>query len=101
MEVGEIELVVGDGSNLYARIFIPKSASADNKLPLIIAQHGSQHNLEMQDMNYVELARRGYVVIAGDAFRHGHSSPGASSTPQTAWPTSAIWSSTRATTSRA
>ena len=76
VEVGEIELVVGDGSNLYARIFIPKSASADNKLPLIIAQHGSQHNLEMQDMNYVELARRGYVVIAGDAFRHGHSSPG-------------------------
>lgn len=75
VKIGEINLVVSNGAELYARIFIPKAASAENKLPLIIAQHGSQHNLEMQDMNYVELARRGYIVIAGDAFGHGHSTP--------------------------
>src|SRR5699024_6541766 len=55
--------------------YIPKTASADHKLPLVVVQHGSQHNLEMQDMNMVELSRRGFIVISGDAFGHGHSTP--------------------------
>ena len=56
-------------------MYIPEQASADHKLPLVIVQHGSQHNLQMQDMNMVELARRGFIVISGDAFGHGSSTP--------------------------
>ena len=75
VKVETLDMVVADGAKLHARVFIPEDASADHKLPLVVCQHGSQHNLEMQDMNYIELARRGFIVISGDAFGHGSSSP--------------------------
>lgn len=75
VDIRTLNLVVADGAELYAKVYIPKQASAENKLPLVVVQHGSQHNLEMQDMNMVELARRGFIVISGDAFGHGHSTP--------------------------
>lgn len=75
VKIRKINLVVANGEKLYAQMYIPKDASAENKLPLVVLQHGSQHNLQMQDMNMVELARRGYIVISGDAFGHGSSTP--------------------------
>jgi len=74
--IKDFQLVVSDGKKINAQIYVPKDASAEHKLPLVIAQHGSQHNLEMQDMNMVELSRRGYIVISSDAFRHGSSTAG-------------------------
>ena len=71
--VHDFKLEVGNGDEINAQIYIPKDASADHKLPLVVVQHGSQHNLEMQDMNMVELACRGFVVISSDAFGHGAS----------------------------
>lgn len=59
VEIRTLNLVVGNDAELYAKVYIPKTASADHKLPLVVVQHGSQHNLEMQDMNMVELSRRG------------------------------------------
>ena len=75
VKIHKVNLVVADGAELYAQMYIPEQASADHKLPLVIVQHGSQHNLQMQDMNMVELARRGFIVISGDAFGHGSSTP--------------------------
>ena len=75
VEIRKINLVVGDDDTLYAQMYIPKDATADHKLPLVVLQHGSQHNLQMQDMNMVELARRGFIVISGDALGHGSSTP--------------------------
>lgn len=82
VKIHKINLVVSNGAELYAQMYIPEQASAEHKLPLVILQHGSQHNLQMQDMNMVELARRGFIVISGDAFGHGSSTPEASYRPR-------------------
>ena len=71
--IKDLDIIANGSKQINAKIFIPKDASVDNKLPLIIVQHGSQHNLEMQDMSYVELSRRGYIVISADAYGHGSS----------------------------
>jgi len=73
--VRHFKLITGGGLELNAEIYLPNDASSTNKLPLVVCQHGSQHNLEMQDMDMVELARRGYIVISGDAYGQGSSSP--------------------------
>lgn len=45
------------------------------QLPCVICVHGNLNSREMQDYAYIELARRGCLVIAIDMFGHGHSSP--------------------------
>ena len=54
-------------------LFVPETATAENPAPAIVTSHGYLNNREMQDLNYVELARRGYVVFAQDAYNHGNS----------------------------
>lgn len=73
--VRHFKLITGGGLELNAEIYLPNDASSTKKLPLVVCQHGSQHNLEMQDMDMVELARRGFIVISGDAYGQGSSSP--------------------------
>ena len=63
------------GQMMSALMFKPNSVTADNKAPAIIVSHGWWNNREMQDANYVELARRGYVVVSIDMYGHGNSSP--------------------------
>jgi hypothetical protein len=59
---------------LHAMIFVPKSASADNKCPVVLTLHGWTSNLETQDSTSIELARRGIMVISLDGYSHGKSS---------------------------
>lgn len=59
--------------NLAAYLFKPQNATAESPAPAVVCLHGYLNNREMQDCNYVELARRGYVVIALDGFSHGNS----------------------------
>ena len=54
-------------------LFVPDTATAESPAPAIVTSHGYLNNREMQDLNYVELARRGYVVFAQDAYNHGNS----------------------------
>ncbi len=61
------------GEGISALLFIPNTATADNPAPAIIASHGWYNNKEMQDMNFVEYARRGYVVVSMDMYGHGDS----------------------------
>ena len=58
-----------------ALLFKPASATADTPAPAIVVSHGWWNNREMQDANYVELARRGYVVLSIDMYGHGNSDP--------------------------
>lgn len=74
VRVEDFKIVVGDGTYINGQMYIPKKASADNKLPLIVVSHGSYNNMDMQDMNMIELSRRGFVVISSDAYGHGSSS---------------------------
>jgi pimeloyl-ACP methyl ester carboxylesterase len=62
------------GQMISALMFKPNSVTEDNKAPAIIVSHGWWNNREMQDANYVELARRGYVVVSIDMYGHGNSS---------------------------
>lgn len=52
---------------------IPKNASAENPVPAVVCIHGGSNTKEMQLNNYVELARRGFVVVSMDMAGHGYS----------------------------
>ena len=61
------------GKLMSALLFVPDTATAENPAPAIITSHGWYNNREMQDMNFVEYARRGYVVMSIDMYGHGNS----------------------------
>jgi pimeloyl-ACP methyl ester carboxylesterase len=62
------------GGTISALLLKPAGASATDKRPAIVLAHGWWNEKEMQDSNYVELARRGYVVMSIDMYGHGSSS---------------------------
>lgn len=53
-------------------LFKPKSATAENPAPAVVFTHGYLNNREMQLQNAIELARRGFVVLAVDREGHGN-----------------------------
>ncbi len=61
------------GKLMSALLFVPPNATAKTPAPAIVTSHGWYNNREMQDMNYVEYARRGYVVVSMDMYGHGDS----------------------------
>lgn len=61
------------GVKMSGLLFVPPGVSAENKAPAIVTSHGMFNNREMQDANFVELSRRGYVVLSMDMFSHGYS----------------------------
>lgn len=58
---------------LDALIYKPKNATKENPAPVIFNVHGTINNKEFQDINAIELARRGFVVVAFDLVAHGES----------------------------
>ncbi len=75
VEIKDMRWETPSGHMMSALLFKPKTATADNPAPGIVTSHGWYNNREMQDLNYVEWARRGYVVISIDMYGHGHSDP--------------------------
>lgn len=71
--VKDIRWETTQGYEMCGLLFIPENATAENKAPAIVTSHGMYNNKEMQDANFVELARRGYVVLAQDMPSHGNS----------------------------
>lgn len=71
--VKDMSWETSNGESMSALLFKPNGVSADNKAPAIVVAHGWWNNKEMQDANYVELARRGYVVLSIDMYGHGDS----------------------------
>ncbi|MEZ4628457.1 MAG: alpha/beta hydrolase, partial [Eubacteriales bacterium] len=61
------------GIQMSGLLFVPDGVSAENKAPAVIVSHGMFNNREMQDLNFVELSRRGFVVLSMDMYSHGHS----------------------------
>ena len=72
VEMNELSIETPAGT-LTGYLFRPKSASVEHPAPAVVASHGYLNNREMQDCNVIELARRGYVVIAMNAYGHGDS----------------------------
>ena len=73
--VKDMRWETSSGRILSALLFTPDTATVDDKAPAIVVSHGWWNNREMQDANYVELARRGYVVVSIDMYGHGNSDP--------------------------
>jgi len=59
--------------NFHFRVFSPKTATSETPAPGIVCAHGGDNTLELQMPFYLELARRGYVVISMDMAGHGES----------------------------
>ncbi len=69
----DMTFVTDSGHELDALLLVPENATAENPAPAIVVSHGWYNNREMQDLNYVEYARRGYVVLAISMYGHGDS----------------------------
>ena len=80
VEYYDLKIEAASGHTLDALLLVPETASKSNKAPAIVVSHGWYNNREMQDLNYVEYARRGYVVLAISMYGHGDSEVIASDT---------------------
>lgn len=70
-----------NGVRVRAKLLKP-IAAADRRLPGVVYVHGYQNNRESGDAYSIELARRGFVVLAIDAIGRGNSGiPGDPATP--------------------
>ncbi len=54
-------------------LYVPASATAAHPAPAVLASHGYINTREMQSPFAIELARRGFVVLAMDMVGHGYS----------------------------
>lgn len=73
VDMKELTIETDKGYYMSAYLMIPEGATAENPAPAVVTSHGYLNNKEMQDANYVELARRGFVVLAIDQPGHGDS----------------------------
>ena len=71
--VSDLRWETPSGHMMSALLFRPVSATAESPAPAIVVSHGWFNNREMQDLNFVELSRRGYVTLSIDMYGHGNS----------------------------
>lgn len=76
VEVSIIKIMNAQGELVAAKLFRPKIATGENPLPAIVNMHGYQNDKNVQDPFSIELARRGFVVLAPDSLGHGDSEGG-------------------------
>ncbi len=65
-----------DGSTVSTLVYFPNTATADNKAPAVVINHGRSNQAHSNDTWSMELARRGYVVLSPDLFGGGESTTG-------------------------
>jgi pimeloyl-ACP methyl ester carboxylesterase len=61
------------GTRLSALLYVPPDATPETPAPAVLAVHGYINSRETQSGFAIELARRGYVVLALDQTGHGFS----------------------------
>lgn len=71
--VKDIRFETTSGYRMSGLLFVPEGVSAEAPAPAIVVSHGMFNNREMQDLNFVELSRRGFVVFSMDMISHGNS----------------------------
>ena len=79
VQIIKFKIPTDNGKWLSGNLFRPVSATAENKVPIVITSHGYLNNNQMQDISAIELSRRGIAVIAMDAYFHGDSSSSSAS----------------------
>ncbi|MDR1392672.1 MAG: hypothetical protein LBJ62_01685 [Bifidobacteriaceae bacterium] len=71
VSVTDLRWETAPGVEMSGLLFVPDGATAENPAPGVVVSHGLFNNREMQDANYVELSRRGFVVLSMDMYSHG------------------------------
>lgn len=71
--IKDLKWETAQGGLMSGLLFVPDGVNADSPAPAIVVSHGMYNNREMQDLNFVELSRRGYVVLSMDMYSHGWS----------------------------
>ena len=61
------------GYNISGYLYVPQNATADTPAPAIVTAHGNNGNISSMAGYTIELARRGYVVLALEMEGHGDS----------------------------
>ena len=73
VDVRDVYYPNSEGGMIHAQLFVPKNASSADPLPAILNMHGGSDYLQTVSNYSIELARRGYVVLAVDAYGSGWS----------------------------
>jgi pimeloyl-ACP methyl ester carboxylesterase len=69
----DVRFAGDNGLTQSGLLYVPKSATAAHPAPAVLASHGYINTREMQSPFAIELARRGFVVLAMDMIGHGYS----------------------------
>lgn len=75
VSVRDVRWVAPDGARMSGLLYVPRTATPKTPAPGIVAIHGYINSRETQSAFAIELARRGYVVLAVDQRGHGYSDP--------------------------
>jgi pimeloyl-ACP methyl ester carboxylesterase len=75
VQINDIRFPATGGLTMSALLYVPANATAATPAPGVLAVHGYINSRETQSPYAIELARRGYVVLAIDQTGHGYSSP--------------------------
>ncbi|MCB1645575.1 MAG: alpha/beta fold hydrolase [Pseudomonadales bacterium] len=73
--VTDIRFADGEGRTMSALLYQPDGATAAAPAPAVLAVHGYINSSETQSGYAIELARRGFGVLALDQTGHGYSDP--------------------------
>ncbi|ARB73987.1 alpha/beta hydrolase [Pasteurella multocida] len=74
IEVSHVSFMTEEMQPMVAKLYRPVSATADTPKPGLLALHGYQSDKEATStFGALELAKRGFVVLAIDHFGHGYS----------------------------
>lgn len=84
-----------EGKVVSGILFKPDTATAENPAPAVVFTHGYLNNREMQLQNAIELARRGFVVLAVDREGHGNYEYGENTTSGALMATSGLYDSAK------
>lgn len=73
VRVSDVRFQAEGGLPMSGLLYVPAGATAQHPAPAVLASHGYINTREMQSAFAIELARRGYVVLAMDMTGHGYS----------------------------
>ena len=73
--IKRLTLTSSDGTIVSTLAYIPKTATDENKAPVVVIYHGRSNQAHSNDTWSMELARRGYVVFSPDLQGGGESDP--------------------------
>jgi dienelactone hydrolase len=76
IDVTEWNIESGGGDTVRCKLYVPKTATPEHPAPAVLLIHGYQNDKDTSAAYALELARRGIVAMAMDAYGHGDTTAG-------------------------